>query len=251
MVDLTSIFDNVVKEASNKNLYHTLDKYSLNNSFTHNNPILIIRDKEKLICKLDKYIDITCDFYKLDKNTDNIIKIINNLFKNATYEDFSNPLNFIDNQINYYLNENIIKKDYKINNINIKNYKQQFNSTTPYIFMFGNDKIEYGISNNVCYIYTFTSLLSLALFFNELYNCGINNVKIVSNLPLRDNCLDVNNLDKLNNIYISSYPFEQDEYFNLIIDGIIDKVEDNIDSILETYKNMFERDNMFTSNIVK
>lgn len=145
------------------------DTLSFSDSFD-SKPVLIINNKEKIVDLLCEYIDI-CDKYpNLFSKYDQQAKIkcyLTNLFANATYDDFANPLLFIKRQIEFYQNK-LCDNDLNVynifydNKIIIEDKKQDIRMETPYVFKvsFNKDseiyklpKISYGISNNICYIY--------------------------------------------------------------------------------------------------
>ena len=248
MANLTSILDSILEDASNNNLFHTLNKYSLNNSFNNCTPVLIIKNKEELINKIRNYVEIVSDNYVIRLTVENIRKIIVLLFTNATYEDFSNPIKFINNQINFYLNDEFLKDEIKRENNIMKKEKQQFGNITPFSFIYGKNKINYGISENTCYIYDIEyDTVSLAFLLNELYNYGINTVKLVTLLPLRkfktNELLErmSRTINTFNNISISSYPFEKDEYLNLEITGYVDTDDESVNNKIDKYRCVFDK----------
>ena len=141
-------------------------------------PDLIIIDNDKTI----KYLTIlvntiltTYDFNRLITKygiEDVLKRIFIIIFSNATYYDYENVLDFLKRNINFYKNANIEKcKNTIISNyitsingkISVSNYLDAFGYETPFRFdiMITNDEyiynlptINYGISNNTCYIYS-------------------------------------------------------------------------------------------------
>ncbi len=268
-MDIEKIFDEIIDEAYDGITYdgiflkfHTLDKVTLSGTF-NDVPILVIKNKKELVNKLKTYVYTVLDYKRLDITKSNIKKIISLLWANACYEDFSRPNNYIDNHINFYINDDFLNKDKEINNIVIKKRAESIYKETPYAFKsymrIGEDKyylpyINYGISNDTCYIYNIvdskndgkhkdieeiynTKLLSLSLFMKELYNYGIGRVKVVSCLPMRENknsivdyFIDMEHIFK--NIIISSRPFECDEYMNINISEFDKKNKVNFNELI-------------------
>ena len=267
-MDIEKIFDEIIEEANDgiefdyiKIKVHTLDKACLSGTF-NDVPILVIKNKKELVNKLKTYVFTVLDYKRLDISKQNIKKIISLLWANACYEDFSKPNSYIDNHINFYINDDFLNKDKEINNIVIKKRAESIYKETPYAFKaymkIGEDKyylpyINYGISNDTCYIYNIvdsrndknkdieekynTKLLSLSLFMKELYNYGIGKIKVVSCLPMRENknsivdyFIDMENIFK--NVIISSRPFEYDEYMNINISGFDKKNKVNFNELI-------------------
>lgn len=219
--------------------FHTLEKTSLTGTY-NDVPILIIKNKKELLNKLRTYIDIVLEHDNLKGTNSDIRKIIISLFSNACYEDFSNPNLFIENRINFYINDDFLENSSKEGNIVYKRNVEPILKETPYAFkayIDGEDKyylptINYGISNDVCYIYNISmpinkkekscndELLSLSIFTKELYNHGIGKIKVVTCLPMREKKFEFLELFTdlgclFHNIVISSRPFEKDEYMNI------------------------------------
>ena len=252
---IEKIFDEILEEAHEGISYNDinirfdiLDKCGLS-GFFNDVPVLIIRNKKELINKLSTYVDIVLKQKKLEKNRYNIKKCISLLFSNACYEDFSKPGDFIDNRINFYINDDFLSSEKVVNDIVIKKVSAPINKETPYAFKAYYTKdderyylpsIYYGISNDTCYIYNLVSTknkdtyledkydaskLVLSLFIKELYEYGIIKIKVVSCLPMRNTNSELQNLldefTSLDNIFknviISSNPFECDEYMNIRI----------------------------------
>ena len=267
-MDIEKIFDEIIEEANDgiefdniKIKFHTLDKVCLSDTFS-DVPILVIKNKKELVNKLKTYVFTVLDYKKLDISKQNIKKIISLLWANACYEDFSKPNNYIDNHINFYINDDFLNKDKEINNIVIKKRAESIYKETPYAFKaymkLGEDKyylpyINYGISNDTCYIYNIvdskndkhkdiedkynTKLLSLSLFMKELYNYGIGKIKVVSCLPMREEKNDILNyfMDMehiFKNVVISTRPFEYDEYMNINISEFDKKNKVNFNELI-------------------
>lgn len=269
MDNIEEIFDTIIAEAEDginlKNIsvkFHTLEKYALNSSYNDGIPILVIKNKKELVNKLKQYIELVVEVKKIELNKVNIKKCLTLLFANACFEDFSNPTKFVDNHINFFLNNEFLSHDKVLNNVVIKRITQTIYNETPYAFkayLVDGDKkyylanISYGISDNICYIYKMekvtknenidfnniveskydTDDVALSLFLRELYLYGISKIKIVSCLPLRNGGEEQVILNNLlsrftslnyitNNIRVISNPFEYDEYMNVEIDEFND-----------------------------
>lgn len=264
MDNIEEIFDEFLKDASegikfNDGIikFHTLDKLSLSGTF-NDVPILIINNKKELISKLKTYIELVLDKNDIVANKSNIKKCMTELWSSACYEDFSRPYIFLDNRINFYINDEFLNKDVKYDNIVIKRDVEPSYKETPYAFKayikdekkYYLPSINYGISNDTCYIYNITTkkntsskydsnayLLSISLFLNELYKYGIGKVKVVTCLPMRminNDILDIFNslVCMFKNITISSHPFECDEYMNLSISDFDKKSKNSFDKLL-------------------
>ena len=163
MDNLERIFDEILVEANDGLRYdginikfHTLDKVNL--SGTYNDvPVLIIKNKKEIISKLKTYVEIVLKQKKLNANKSNIKKCLSLLWSSACYEDFSKPNMFIDNRINFYINDDFLDKDKEYKDIVIKKRVEPIYKETPYAFkayMKLDDKkyylpsINYGISND-------------------------------------------------------------------------------------------------------
>lgn len=146
-------------------------------------PTLIIDDMASFNDLLCEYVDKALMFYddtnfpqelldmKYFDNKDMICKekeILVHLMANATYEDFTNPINFLNNRINFI--DNHENKNYDIgyydffdSYVNVKIDKDTINNETPSQFIVElNDnsnnkfifpKVKFGISNDKVYIY--------------------------------------------------------------------------------------------------
>lgn|SRR5574344_205336 len=264
MEKIEKIFDEVITDAEDGikfndiNIqFHTLEKYSINSTYNDGMPILIIHNKKELINKLKQYIELVLDTKKLDHDDKNIKKCISLLWANACYEDFSNPSRFIDNHINFYLNNDFMDNSKVLDKIVMKRVTQSIYKETPYAFKAYVDdyelpSINYAISDDTCYIYSLnvknndnkeydTKTLALSLLIKELYSYGISKIKVVSCMPMRlkDNNMsnildDFNNMNYLfNNIIISSNPFEKDEYMNINISEFDGESKTDFNDILK------------------
>ncbi|HPF83686.1 MAG TPA: hypothetical protein PLV83_05965 [Bacilli bacterium] len=141
-------------------------------------PTLYINNKEEFDKKLTEYVILAKEFYNSDnyyeeiKDNDAMIEktIMTLLWANATYEDFNNPINFIQKRIDFIKN-NISIDDEIYNetldcNIKYKTNICKVGNETPYkfnatIFKENNEyqlpAIYFGISNNELYIYAIQS----------------------------------------------------------------------------------------------
>lgn len=195
------IFREVITEAHNKKViidddifpiaFNTIimNKNSeiLSNYDDSNVPTLIINDEELFLNKLDEYIKIALfkikkfPFFSKDSEKNKIKILIAYLFANATTEDFNNPFDLLDRNIQFLcddtfenLNDGIeVKLDncLQSSNLQIKNSTQSLFMETPNkleftLYKYENGEllsyslpsISYGITNNQnnekeCYIY--------------------------------------------------------------------------------------------------
>jgi len=271
MDNIEDIFDEILEEANDGIKYndifikfHTLDGCALNGTFT-DVPILIIKNKKELINKLKIYVDVVLKEKKLEMNKRNIKKCLTLIWANACYEDFSKPSSFIDNRINFYLNDDFLSQDKEIGDIVIKKRTEAIHKETPYSFKsyikvdkekYYLPSINYGISDDTCYIYNITesknkeslsyiadkydiNVLALSLLSKELYNYGIGKIKVVSCLPMRQNnglheiLSDFSHMNYLfKNINIKYNPFEFDEYMHINISEFDGSSKTNFNDLL-------------------
>ena len=146
-------------------------------------PTLMIKDREKFDNLLIKYVDLALKFYD-DNNFDEEILnyqkfdkekmickekvILTLLFANATIEDFNNPIEFLNKQINFLSNDYTGEYNFRYcdslkGNLFLSIEKDIINNETPYQMVFkciSNDgdnfifpKIKFGISDDTVYIY--------------------------------------------------------------------------------------------------
>ena len=182
-------FDEIINEAKSgeikieiENEEHTfnvgfnscVEGFLESGNFGDSKPILMINNKIQLINLLEQYFNI-CDKHenkfsgcKLETKIKIYLTLI---WSNATYEDFANPLSFINKRIDFYYDETL---DFKVKDygeqiecldgskITIYNEIQDIRQETPYVFKpviekddnaFELPHISYGISNGECYIY--------------------------------------------------------------------------------------------------
>lgn len=208
--------------------FHVLEKTSLNGTW-NDVPILIVKDREELLEKIKKYVEVVLDIYNLKDDKTNIRKCLIYLFANACYEDFSNPISFIETRINFFKSNKFLNEEIKVKGIILKKELSPITEETPYIFkayLKDNDipTLSYGISKDTCYIYNIENkdndLLILSLFLNEIYKSGISKIKVITCMPMREiNCEMVDIFTDLcyiySNIIIVSHPFEKDEYMHV------------------------------------
>lgn len=277
MEKIEELFNEIIEEAeegikyNNINIeFHTLEKYSIKNSYNDGMPILIIHNKKELINKLKQYVSLVLETKKIEVNDKNIKRCIALLWANACYEDFSNPSRFIDNHINFYLNNDFMSDIKILGRIIMKRVNEPIYKETPYAFKayvkdieYELPTINYGISDDTCYIYSLNkpsidnkeledkydvNMLSLSLLVKELYSYGISKIKVVSCMPMRlkdtnvINILDdFNTMNYLfNNIIISSNPFEMDEYMNVNISEFDGESKTNFNDILKEDSQLYE-----------
>lgn len=141
-------------------------------------PTLIINNKDKFYELLDLYLIKARVFYnddsilkdiKQESNSDYVVdkSILTLLWSNATYEDFSEPIKFLYNRINFFdnyfeeLNSYLGYSEILGANINIKISKEKIINEAPYRFEVILDdsknkyimpELRFGISNGECYI---------------------------------------------------------------------------------------------------
>lgn len=235
MNTLDIFYNEIVPEASNgviKSYFNyniTFDTYIKEDNKTYKGddksngvitPLLIINNKALFNELLNEYVNISLDFYKESKYLKEIINenidirknILAMLWSNATYEDFSNPIEFLQRRIDFFntYEDNI---DYGYldilnGNLEININKDEIYNETPYEMniklvndneVFNFPLIKFGISNNKLYIYAiqnreneknnYTKKINRILYkandgFNELKDTpeiyGIGNLKDIS-----------------------------------------------------------------------
>lgn len=189
MNTLDIFYNEIVPEASNgviKSYFNyniTFDTYIKEDNKTYKGddksngvitPLLIINNKALFNELLNEYVNISLDFYKESKYLKEIINenidirknILAMLWSNATYEDFSNPIEFLQRRIDFFntYEDNI---DYGYldilnGNLEININKDEIYNETPYEMniklvndneVFNFPLIKFGISNNKLYIY--------------------------------------------------------------------------------------------------
>lgn len=163
------LFNTIILE-SNK-------KYMFDNSYDGlMAPTLIIKDKEKFDTLLEQYVRLCLDFYDESNYPEEINNdkgylkekmIMTLLFSNATYEDFNNPIEFLQKRIAFLEGE---EKDYECSFspsldgvVSISIEKDKIYNETPYKFSskvineegntFSFPEIKFGIYNDTVYVY--------------------------------------------------------------------------------------------------
>lgn len=190
-------------------------------------PLLIINNKDLFNKLLIEYVNISLEFYKdskyleeiksesklLNEETDIRKNILVMLWSNATFEDFSNPIEFLKRRINFLNSE---YGETKVNygeiplfngNLEIEIKKDEIYNETPYELsasLINNEGLKYhfpsikfGISNSTLYIYAIQNKINdknsyakrinrLLYKVNDNFNeelpeiYGINNLKDIS-----------------------------------------------------------------------
>lgn len=171
------------------NVYETGEQYNckINNKYLEI-PTLEIKNKQLFDELLIKYVTLAKEFYQDDEY---ILKILDGvpyeekskiciekilmtiLWSNATFEDFSNPCNFIRRRIDFLNNDfnvdnkiDLGKSFYLNSDISIKFKKEKAALETPYSFqVIASDyesfmnlpTIRFGISDDIVYIYAIQS----------------------------------------------------------------------------------------------
>jgi len=144
-----------------------------------NKQSLIIDDMDLFLIKLSLYVDLELEAKRrmmpISKDIeDNKVKtIIANLFVNASYKDFTDPVRFIEKRIDFLKDKTFSNYDNGVviplgeellnSNLHIVNEVDSIHSETPNKMTFYLEKdgdkyylpsINYGISGNTCYIYS-------------------------------------------------------------------------------------------------
>ena len=191
-MSVKEIFYDVIREAKDGRVIIDNEEFLIGfNSFINNSlsyfndnnmSSLIIKNEDEFFKYLELYIDNELVLNRkgpsyISNNKDNIIKLlISYLFVNASNYDFNNAINYLKMRISF-LSDNFC--DNKINlgkvfspkidddiYLEIKRIKQDIRMETPYRIEFSlvcnNSRfnlpyISYGISNDVCYIYSIQS----------------------------------------------------------------------------------------------
>lgn len=131
-------------------------------------PTLIIKDKKEFDKKLLEYVTISRSFYEKYQDDDITEKdflkeIMTVIWSNATVEDFTNPITFLDSRIKM-INDQKLNYNNEIlgeifgQNIRVTRKKESILKETPYIleFKIGENVlpiIRYGIVDDTVYIY--------------------------------------------------------------------------------------------------
>lgn len=172
-------------------------------NFGDSKPILMINNSEQFITLLCDYVN-ECDkhdnmFSNYDIKT-RIKGYLSLVWSNAVYEDFASPLLFLKKRIGFYQDKSLVFNNEVYANITVSSVLQEIDKETPYVFQISLENIElanisYGIYNEECYIYTLENklgdpninVIALNIFFDVLNKYNIEQVKVVSLLPVRYN----------------------------------------------------------------
>lgn len=150
--------------------FHTVIHDSVNQSFSDDIPVLIVRDKQRILTMLMTYIERVIRHTNRSLDEQTIKEYICFLFANGGYEDFRTPEKFIERYTNFF--DNPIKPNrlkevdfFDQSDIVVDNLVQSFHQETPYALniklekTIGDEKVEYklpkisyGISDDICYI---------------------------------------------------------------------------------------------------
>lgn len=182
-MNIIDIFYNeVLEEISNGKvncgfLYNTIfntfteDKcyFAKNDSNNLYIPTLIIKDKNTFNNALNQYVKLAYNFYDInyyDNEKEYIKAILTLVWSNATIEDFSNPIQFLEKRIDFlnnnidndYLNKTFIGTSENLGDIEFFIKKETICEETPYSinFIVNNEllpNLKFGISNNTAYFY--------------------------------------------------------------------------------------------------
>lgn len=137
-----------------------------------NEPEEFFEQLHKIILKYIEFHNLNNSFTRFEKES--VIKnIIQTIFSNARYQDFEKPIQFFERYINFFNDQTLNEYDNTIISANITNLensiikvdniKDNYGYETPYAFHISikNDDLEYnlpiinyGISDNTCYIYS-------------------------------------------------------------------------------------------------
>lgn len=181
---IKNVFEDVITDIKEKKFFY-IDKYfpfclniNIENKtiicINENDPIFTINSYEKFINKLSEYINLKVSTNSnFDFTDENIKIIIITLFYNASYEDFYNPIAFINKQIEFIKNNNFIEptiieniSSLENSNLDIKISNENLFQETPYKLdlsilnelnnepvIYKLPSVSFGISNNTAYIY--------------------------------------------------------------------------------------------------
>lgn len=134
-------------------------------------PCLNIRSLDEFTKLLEIYIKKAPDFYDLSSfegtEKEKIKMIIASLFANATFDDFANPIEFLNRRINFFENsqEENLKSTFipsLSSTLNASIAKDKIYNETPYYFnstfrsdagVFKLPEVKFGIADNTLYIY--------------------------------------------------------------------------------------------------
>ena len=180
------IFEEVAKEASMGKIdafftYRILFETMINGEKIYKkpkeledkvSPVLKINNLEEFKNVLAEYVKVAKEFYKNDMafnyfDNERIVvkKIITNIWSNASFEDFINPIKFIEKRIDFMHNKiNDVEQEIPFlkSNIKIKSVLKNLSMETPYSLTasltdgtneYVLPEVYYGISNGIAYIY--------------------------------------------------------------------------------------------------
>ncbi len=192
-------------------------------------PLLIINNKTLFNELLESYVSISLQFYqdsKYLKEIDNESKLLNEnidirknimamLWSNATFEDFSNPIEFLKRRINFLNSE---YTETKINygeipifngNLEIEIKKGEIYNETPYQFnsalinseglKYNFPNVKFGISDNTLYIYAIQNKIN----DSNSYAKRINRLLYKVNDGFNEELPEIYGIDNLKDISVS------------------------------------------------
>lgn len=192
-------------------------------------PLLIINNKALFNELLEKYVNISLEFYQdskylkeiqedaklIQENIDIRKNIMAMLWSNATFEDFSNPIEFLKRRINFlnseYTNNIINYGEILIFNgtLNVEIKKDEIYNETPYQFnsvLINNEGLKYnfpsikfGISDNTLYIYAIQNKIN----DNNSYAKKINRLLYKINDGFNEELPEIYGIDNLKDISVS------------------------------------------------
>lgn len=161
------------------NKYNFLFEFDEYNGSAHFIPTLVVNNPNVFFDKLCKCIDEYLKLYNFSEliqsyGINDLIKfVLITLFSNARYEDYENPVSFLEKYASFFNDSTLACYDNKVISkeiglldnsfIKVNNEKEFFGHETPYKFNISFIKdnkeyhlptINYGISNGVCYIYS-------------------------------------------------------------------------------------------------
>lgn len=187
---IEEILNEIIKEAKNNEIKLSNGQIIRMGFTLDSDPNLIklnINDKYKFIKLLNIYVDKCLDFYSLEKDYDNIKRIITYMFSNISKNDLKSLEEHLLRRIELFsLNEvsNINgSKNTSIGNLNYEIKKQSLMQETPYGFnsyfeengsVYYLPRISFGISNGVCDIYAIQNK-DTKLNKDEKYNLKVKN----------------------------------------------------------------------------
>ena len=255
---------------------------------------LMIEDMDLFLIKLSEYVDLELDAKRrmmpIAKDVeDNTVKtLIANLFVNASYKDFADPVSYIERRIDFLKDKTFSNYDNGViiplgeellnSNLHIINEVDSIHSETPNKMSFYLEKdgdkyylpsINYGISGDTCYIYSMKNknegknkdskfaidmnellygldgdeetvndeyVFTSSMFFNMLNEKGINNVEIISVLPVRHDTRNLTDstfddvISRISGVNVTAKPLEQDENTHMKVEGNILISNESIDN---------------------